>query len=541
MRLFYLLTLSLILPCICLAQTISNYDTCRTPLYFQRIGDGLRDMTMIKARTVKDQGIISAGNTSQAGFVQAQLSKQGMNGELLWIKNYGGPVEDERITDWRELTNGDLVVAGTTRSKITLLSNFFLMRLAANGDKIWQKIYYDITPFHNIHNAKIFPDYEGNYFFAAQGDSTIIYGSIANTGEVLLQRTIRVGPGTKLMAALSVASNWMVATSSVEAGYQVASFYHMNRLFTGTDVRWSYKFGGPAQNSSFILHDYEQYGQYSYFTGLRSVAGGPWELVRLNMNQANFPEALEKIGTPGIVLDSLSRTVSNLYGDVVSFTEGRKNNKLHAVQLAGSNFYPSAVNWSKSFQFPDSIVLAGTAKTWDAGYNFMGLKELPGNNKQLLQLKTDSSANPPTCIQSTRRNFSVERLVLPNEPAAFTYNNQHSLAGDDGYNLVTSSANIDTLVLCRQIKCPEVPLTDSCLESFQKLYRSYNPGSLSAGMQIINGRIFMAGASMSMDYATESQNSFITEINKNGQVLTRRISSLAPAAFPACLKPMTAA
>lgn len=523
MRTFLLLLVVFFAPLLSMCQLLDNYDTCRTHVYYQNIGSAVKETHIEKARTVQDNGIINAGYSKQAGNKDAIIIKQNINGQVIWQKEYGDAAYDEQFTDWRELPNRQLLLGGIAKNRSTLQSVFFLMLLSADGNIIWQKSFADIAASSNITNVKIYPDYFGGYFFAAEAYSSIIYGMISNTGIVNWQQSLTTNPGTKLIAAVSHYGQLLIATNTVDAGFRVSNFYYVNYYWTGnpTLVKYTIKLGGANQNSNYILHDFEQYSQYTYFSGIRSVNNAPYELIRVNINQGYLREALETIVTPGVAIDSFSRSAININGDVVSFTAGRKNDRLHTVQLTGSQNYPSNVVWSSSYHLPDSIVLKGNIKTWDNGYVFFGFKELPGGNQKTIQLKTDSASLSPSCINRQHANFSVVRNQFPTDTATYTYNNVHRLT-DFNFTALASNGIIDTLTVCKELSCPRLPLSDSCIDSYQKLYKAYEPGSYATNVLVVNGRTFVSGIVQPMDYIPEQTSSFIAEMNRNGQVVNQK-------------------
>lgn len=523
MRALLLFLLVVITPLIPVCQLLNNYDTCRTQVYYQSIGSDTKETHIEKARTVQDNGIISAGYLKQAGSQDAVIIKQDKNGQVIWEKEYGNASYDEQFTDWRELPNRQLLLSGIAKNRATLQSIFFMMLLSADGNIIWQKSYTDIAASSNITNAKIYPYWSEEYFFAIETDASIIYGMTNNIGIVNWQRSITTNTGTKLVAAVSYSGNLLIATNSMDSGYHTSNLYYINYYWTGhpKEIKFSTKLGGAHQNSNYTIHDYEQYSQYTYFSGIRSVNNAPYEVIRVNMNQGFIHEALETIVTPGVAIDSLSRSAINIYGDMVSFTSGRKNDRLNTIQLTGSENIPTYVTKSSSYNLPDSIVLKGNIKTWDNGYVFYGAKELPGGNQKIIQLKADSASLGPGCINSQHENFNIVRTMFPSDTMQYTYNVLHGLTGF-GYTAVEGNGIIDTSSLCKELKCPPLPLTDSCFDSYQKLYRSYEPESYSTSMQIVNSRTFVSGSVRPMDYIPEQSSSFIAEINKNGQVLNQK-------------------
>jgi hypothetical protein len=522
MRPLLLLILVVLTPLLSVCQLLNNYDTCRTQIYYQNIGSSTKETHIEKGRTVQDNGIINAGYLKQSGSEDALIVKQNTNGQVIWQKEYGNAAYDEKFTDWRELPNRQLLLGGIAKNRATLQSVFFMMLLSSDGNIIWQKSYADIVATSNITNAKIYADLYGEYFFAAETDSSIIYGMINNTG-LIWQRSLTTNSGTKLVAAVAYTGDLLIATNAPDSGYHVANFYYINYYWFGNpkEIKYTTKLGGAHQNSNYIIHDYEQYGQYSYFSGIRSINNSPYELVRVNINQGFIREALETIVTPGVAIDSFSKSSINIYGDAVSFTRGRKDNRLNTIQLTSSTELTTYVINSTSYQLPDSIVLNGNIKTWDNGYVIFGFKELPSGNQKIVQLKIDSASLSPNCISRQVENFSVIRNQFPTDTVRYSYNNLHGLVGFS-YTALSSNGIIDTITFCKELKCPQLPLSDSCIDSYQKLYKAYETGSYSTSIQVINGRTFVSGYVYPMDYIPEQSSSFIAEMNKNGQVLNQK-------------------
>ena len=285
MRVLYVLMSLCLVPFSSECQLLDNYDTCRTQLYYQNIGNTSNQTHIEKARTVQDHGIIYAGFSKQSVNQNALIIKKNLNGEIVWQKEYGNINYDEQFTDWRELPNRQILLGGIAKNRITLQSVFFMMLLTPDGNIIWQKSYADIATTSNINNAKIYYDNSGQIFFAAQADSAIIYGMVTNSG-VTWQRSINSNPQTKLIAAVAYYSRLLIATNSTDSGYNVSNFYYINYYWTGNpkQIKYSIKLGGPHQNSHYKIHDYEQYGQYTYFSGIRSVNNAPYKVIRININ-----------------------------------------------------------------------------------------------------------------------------------------------------------------------------------------------------------------------------------------------------------------
>lgn len=88
-------------------------------------------------------GMKSAGNFGGMDF---WVLKVDQSGNVIWEKTYGG-VEEDQVQEIREARNGDILVGGGTRSPaggnksagFNGLIDYWLVRLDASGNKIWDK------------------------------------------------------------------------------------------------------------------------------------------------------------------------------------------------------------------------------------------------------------------------------------------------------------------------------------------------------------------------------------------------------------------
>ncbi len=102
--------------------------------------------------TTQDGGFVFAGSSfsndldvsDNNGFYDYWVAKIDATGTLIWEHNFGGSGEDRSYVV-READNGDLIVGGSTYSNNEDVTNnfgssdFWLLRLAADGNLIWQR------------------------------------------------------------------------------------------------------------------------------------------------------------------------------------------------------------------------------------------------------------------------------------------------------------------------------------------------------------------------------------------------------------------
>lgn len=92
--------------------------------------------------TTADGGYIVAGHTSSfgAGSTDCWILKLRGNGEIQWQKTYGGAMEDYGRSI-AQTEDGGYIVAGSTTSYGQGFSDFWVMKLNALGEIVWQNTY----------------------------------------------------------------------------------------------------------------------------------------------------------------------------------------------------------------------------------------------------------------------------------------------------------------------------------------------------------------------------------------------------------------
>lgn len=104
-----------------------------------------------------------------------------LNGNVLWDRIYGG-VADEIGSSIVELSNGDLIVGGTTTSFGAGAEDMYLLRVNASGEVVWEKTFGD--SLRDVGAGVVLAD-DGNILFA---------GSESGQGIQARLRLLKVGP-----------------------------------------------------------------------------------------------------------------------------------------------------------------------------------------------------------------------------------------------------------------------------------------------------------------------------------------------------------
>jgi uncharacterized delta-60 repeat protein len=92
--------------------------------------------------TTRDGGCVVVGKTKSFGHghYDAYVVKLSSDGKVLWSKAFGGESNDEAqaVT---QLADGSLIITGGTESFGAGEFDFYIIKLAANGKKLWERYY----------------------------------------------------------------------------------------------------------------------------------------------------------------------------------------------------------------------------------------------------------------------------------------------------------------------------------------------------------------------------------------------------------------
>lgn len=127
--------------------------------------------------TTQDGGYLVTGRYISMGTFNALLLKTDSSGTLQWLRCYGDTNQHMHGYDVKELANGEILMVGSTtllKPSYQSYADNFIMKLNAQGDTLWTKIFYG-TPdqFENI--SSIIVDAQGNYLL---GMSTASYPTV---------------------------------------------------------------------------------------------------------------------------------------------------------------------------------------------------------------------------------------------------------------------------------------------------------------------------------------------------------------------------
>jgi hypothetical protein len=120
-----------------LVKTNSSGDTLWTRTY-----GGAKDETGSSVRQSSDGGYIIAGSTASfgSGLSDMYLVKTNSSGDTLWTRAYGGRSNDEGLSV-QQTSDGGYIVSGSTVSFGSGLSDMYLVKTNSLGDTLWTRTF----------------------------------------------------------------------------------------------------------------------------------------------------------------------------------------------------------------------------------------------------------------------------------------------------------------------------------------------------------------------------------------------------------------
>jgi len=228
-------------------------------VWARRFGGALNDTAQGMCRT-KDGDCIIVGSTENAedGTLDAYVVKVNSLGERVWARTFGGPDNDIAYAVL-EADNGDLLVAGSTRSYGAGAEDMYLLRLDDSGVELWHKAYgltsleaaYDIVAagteeYLLVGETRSYgPDYTDVYMVKVDDEGKTLSGwpkHVAGPGRNIARAACKTKDGGFAMAGYTG-----TATSGVNN-----DVYALKIDAAGT-VQWEKTYGGSGDDRGYDL------------------------------------------------------------------------------------------------------------------------------------------------------------------------------------------------------------------------------------------------------------------------------------------------
>jgi uncharacterized delta-60 repeat protein len=198
-----------------------------------------------------DGGYVVAGYTSSkgAGDYDFWVIKLKANGDIIWDKTYGGSSHDEAYSI-QQTTDGGYVVAGETSSKGAGEADFWVIKLDPNGDIIWDKTYGGSS---HDQAGSIQQTTDGGYVVAGEtfskgaGEADFWVIKLDPNGDIIWDKTYG---GSSRDRASSI-------QQTTDGGYVVAgagnSDFWVIKLDPNGDIIWDKTYGGSSRDVALSI------------------------------------------------------------------------------------------------------------------------------------------------------------------------------------------------------------------------------------------------------------------------------------------------
>ena len=287
---------------------------------------GSNDDGATSIQQTKDGGYIVAGVTESfgAGGVDVYIIKLDANGSKVWEKTYGGS-NDDWVWSIQQTKDGGYIVAGYTGPFGTGNLNLYIINLDTNGNMIWGKTYSgeDIAGAFSAQQTN-----DGGYIAAG------VTGSFG-TGDLNLYVIKLDANGNKVWEKTYGGSNddwvWSIQQTK-DGGYIVAGWtesfgeggedVYIIKLDANGNKLWERTYGGTHQDEAYSIQQTKDGGYIvAGYTESFGAGGSDLYVIKLDefgslvysISQINewLEEAGDKYGIPPIILKAIAWQESN--------------------------------------------------------------------------------------------------------------------------------------------------------------------------------------------------------------------------------------
>jgi len=223
-----------------------------------RVYGGEHDDCIYDVIETSDSEYVAVGSTRSfgAGNSDVYLIKLNTNGDTMWTKTYGGPLDDVGRSV-QETSDGGFIIAGWTESFATDGSNIYLIKTDINGDTTWTNTsggtLYDYG--YSVQETS-----DNGFILAGRISSFSVGGS-----DVFLTKTDSLG--NTLWSKIYGSTGWDAGCSirkTSDGGFVIAGRTTSNgpgwdvyiiRIDTNGDSLWTKTYGGTNWDVGYELQE----------------------------------------------------------------------------------------------------------------------------------------------------------------------------------------------------------------------------------------------------------------------------------------------
>jgi hypothetical protein len=280
---------------------------------WQNTYGGSNDDEAYSIQQTLDNGYIVGGYTYSfgAGFSDVWVLKLDANGNVLWQKTYGGS-----SNDWAEsiqqILDGSYVVAGVTDSFDAGNGDFWVLKLDANGNVLWQKTYGG-SAFDRGRTIQQTSD--GGYivggmtqsFGAGNGDAWEL--KLDANGNVQWQKTYG-GNDFEGAAIWQTPDGTYIATGRTYSFGAGGDDLWVFKLDTNGNMVWQKTYGGSGNE---FARSIQQTSDGGYIVGsfTNSFGTGSEDVWVLKLDANGEIPGCSAMGTSNAIVNNTSATITN--------------------------------------------------------------------------------------------------------------------------------------------------------------------------------------------------------------------------------------
>ncbi len=357
-------------------------------------------------------GYLIAGATSSYGngYKDIYLIKTNASGYVQWSKTYGG-LNWDAANSLKTTSNGCFTLTGVTSSFGSGASDAFIMKIDSLGDSLWLKTYggpmeegsFGIDVCSD--NGYIIAGYSSSF---ANGFSAIYYVKTNSNGDTIWSKSIEKEYDNIGYSIIQLSGGGYLLGGSISNGGALSTDGYIMKINNIGDTIWTRILGGTSYDViNAVCEDFD--GNYLFCGTTYSFGAGNYDIyvVKTNLNG-------EEIWTKtygGSISDRASKiikTYDNGYAIAgITNSFGAGGNDIYIIKLNNNG----DTLWTKTFGGEGDDWATSIQETYDGGFIISGYTNSFVGNNDVYLIKTD--ANGYSSFEQVL-NLNTDCILFPN-------------------------------------------------------------------------------------------------------------------------------
>ncbi|MCW3092230.1 MAG: hypothetical protein JWP81_3299 [Ferruginibacter sp.] len=505
-----------------LQRPLSVLDSCTTNLYRLILGapglsEKVNDVTVLQNDEVLLAGSIELTATNKDGLI-AKISNTGI---VLWYRHYGNNGYNEWINKIKQTSDGGSIAIGTSEDNTTLERRILILKLSADGLVEWSNMISVTQNFLWTEGIDVIETTGKSYAFTGDNKFSVIYGRLARNGAITWNKSVKLGDEQYALSIMEDYNGWFIGTTGKDSGYSVMNVFKVDS--SDGNLIWNDKLGGPSQFRHYIAHGVEIANLRPRITGIyRDDNSAPWRLFRGTVNTSGDMEPIETY-TLGVPIDSTAFTALTPWTEEIGFSNTAGSSDIYMFK----DVVDAPVRWRYHYDDIHPKKLSALERTLDGGFLMVG-NQIENNTAatDIFVYKADSAGLMPSCPGTAFSVTSVKNEMAQPYAKAFNENVVNNLS------VLTIPINsdllkVDSLYTCKEIYCPQSVPADTCLQTFNKTYRSSSFCDLIYNLSETKDHSLLAAGVMRDDPTDPTtERGTLTKFDKSGNILIKKKAAL---------------